>query len=170
MPRSGAPCVAISSPALPARVPTYRRPPAATRSKRAARPMPRAFWMRAERAYAGLAVALSIGATLLALEIGARILTGSLASSAPAAEMGEHWLVDPDLGYVLRDDLAVQVREGYEVHTRSHGIRTNGDGRPSRERPVTLVVGDSFAFGDEVLDSETWPAVLERAIDAPVIN
>jgi hypothetical protein len=126
--------------------------------------------MRADRVHAVLAVVLSIGATLLVLEIGARALTGSLASWAPAPEIGEHWAVDPDLGYVLRDDLAVRVREGYEVHTRRYGIRSNGDGHPSRQRPVTLVAGDSFAFGDEVLDAETWPAVLERAIDAPVVN
>jgi hypothetical protein len=126
--------------------------------------------MRADRAHAALAVALAIGATLLVLEFGARALTGSLASWAPAAEIGEHWTIDPDLGYVLRDGIAVRVREGYEVHTRGHGIRSNGDGQPSRQRPITLVVGDSYAYGDEVLDAETWPAALERAIDAPVVN
>ena len=126
--------------------------------------------MRAERGFAVSAVVLAVGATLVALELGARVLTGSLASWGPAAEIGTHWVVDPDLGYVLRDDVAVRVREGYEVHTGRHGIRSNGDGRPAQARPVTLVVGDSFAFGDEVLDSETWPAVLERAIDAPVVN
>jgi len=126
--------------------------------------------MRADRISAVLAVALSIGATLLVLEVGARALTGSFASWAPAPDIGAHWIVDPDLGYVLRDDVAVRVREGYEVHTRRYGIRSNGEGAPSRQRPVTLVVGDSFAFGDEVLDAETWPAALERAIDAPVVN
>jgi len=126
--------------------------------------------MRAERTSAVRAVALAIGATLLVLEVGARALTGSFASWAPAAEIGEHWVVDPDLGYVLRDDIAVRVREGYEVHTSRYGIRSNGAGTPSRQRPITLVVGDSFAFGDEVLDAETWPAALERALDAPVVN
>ena len=113
---------------------------------------------------------MSIGATLLVLELGARAFTGSFVSFAPAAEVGGHSIVDRDVGYLLRDDVAVRVREGYEVHTRAHGIRSNGDQRPSRDRPITLVVGDSFAFGDEVLDSESWPAVLERAIDAPVLN
>jgi hypothetical protein len=113
---------------------------------------------------------MSIAATLLLLELGARALTGSLASWTPAADVGAHSIADPDLGYVPRDNLAVRVREGFEVHTRRHGIRSNGDQRPSRPRPITLVVGDSFAFGDEVLDSETWPAALERAIDAPVLN
>ncbi len=113
---------------------------------------------------------MSIGATLLVLELGARAIIGSFASFAPAAEVGGHSIVDRDVGYLLRDDVAVRVREGYEVHTRAHGIRSNGDQRPSRDRPITLVVGDSFAFGDEVLDSESWPAVLEKAIDAPVVN
>jgi hypothetical protein len=126
--------------------------------------------MAADRTHAVPMVAMSIAATLLVLELGARALTGSLASWGPAADVGAHSIADPDLGYVLRDGLAVRVRDGFEVHTRRHGIRSNGDQRPSRERPVTLVVGDSFAFGDEVLDSETWPAALERASDAPVVN
>jgi hypothetical protein len=126
--------------------------------------------MAPDRAHAVRAIAMSIGATLVVLELGARALTGSLATWAPAADVGAHSTADPDLGYVLGDGLAVRVREGFEVHTRQYGIRSNGDQRPSRERPITLVVGDSFAFGDEVLDSETWPAALERAIDAPVVN
>ncbi len=116
------------------------------------------------------AVAISIVATLLALELGARLLTGSLTAWGPAPEVGAESTLDPDLGYIPHAGLAVRVRDGFELHTREHGIRSNGDQRPSRARPVTLVVGDSFAFGDEVLDSESWPAVLERAIDAPVVN
>lgn len=125
--------------------------------------------MRADRIPTSLAIVLSVGATLLALELGARVLTGTL-GWGPAPEIGQHWIVDPALGYVPRDHIGVRVRAGYEVHTREHGIRTNGDQRPSRRRPVTLVVGDSYAFGDEVLDAESWPAALERATDAPVVN
>jgi hypothetical protein len=123
-----------------------------------------------DRARAALTVPISIAATLLVLELGARLLTGSLASWGPAADVGADSIAYPDLGYVPRAGLAVRVREGFEVHTLAHGIRSNGDQRPKRARPITLVVGDSFAFGDEVLDSETWPAALERAIDAPVVN
>ncbi len=126
--------------------------------------------MAADRAHTLRAVAISTCATLLVLELGARVVTGSLASWGPAAEVGAESIADPELGYVPRAGLSVRVREGFEVHTREDGIRSNGDQRPGRARPVTLVVGDSFAFGDEVLDSESWPAVLERAIDAPVVN
>jgi hypothetical protein len=33
-----------------------------------------------------------------------------------------------------------------------------------------LVLGDSFAFGDEVDDSDTWPAQLEQRLGRPVLN
>ena len=33
-----------------------------------------------------------------------------------------------------------------------------------------LAVGDSFTFGDEVSDGETWPAALQRLVDRPVFN
>jgi hypothetical protein len=115
-------------------------------------------------------VAISLAATVLVLELGARLWTGSLTSWGPADDVGAESIRDPDLGYLPRAGLAVRVREGFEVHTREHGIRTNGDQRPTHARPITLVVGDSFAFGDEVLDSETWPAALERVIDSPVLN
>lgn len=126
--------------------------------------------MASERVHTTLAVAISIGATLLGLELAARLLTGSLTAWGPAAEVGAESILDPDLGYIPRAGLAVRLREGFEVHTREYGIRSNGDQRPTHTRPVTLVVGDSYAFGDEVLDSESWPAALERAIDAPVVN
>jgi hypothetical protein len=126
--------------------------------------------MVADRAHTFRTVAMSIGVTLLVLELGARALTGSFTSWAPAPDVGADSTADPDLGYIPHAGLAVRVRDGFEVHTRQHGIRSNGDQRPTRERPITLVVGDSFAFGDEVLDSESWPAALERAVDAPVVN
>ncbi len=126
--------------------------------------------MAADPVHTLRAIAISIGVTLLVLELGARAWTGSLTSWGPAADVGAESTADPDLGYIPNAGLAVRVREGFEVHTGPYGIRGNGDQRPTHARPVTLVVGDSYAFGDEVLDSESWPAVLERAIDAPVLN
>ena len=126
--------------------------------------------MAADRAHTSRAVAMSIGVTLVVLELGARAWTGSMTSWAPASDVGAESTADPDLGYIPDAGLAVRVREGFEVHTREYGIRSNGDQHPKHERPITLVVGDSFAFGDEVLDSESWPAALERAIDAPIVN
>jgi hypothetical protein len=50
------------------------------------------------------------------------------------------------------------------------GVRSNGDQHPSAERPLTLVVGDSFAFGDDVDDGDSWPSYLERLLDRRVVN
>jgi hypothetical protein len=56
------------------------------------------------------------------------------------------------------------------MRTDSDGIRSNGDQKPSVERPLTLVIGDSFAFGDNVDDRDSWPAALERLLDRRVVN
>ena len=51
------------------------------------------------------------------------------------------------------------------------GTRSNGSQRATANaHPVIVAVGDSFTFGDEVSDSETWPAWLERKLGSPVIN
>lgn len=47
-------------------------------------------------------------------------------------------------------------------------LRTNGGERPAG-RPL-LAVGDSFTFGNEVDDGETWPAYLEQILDRAVLN
>ncbi|MEO0481584.1 MAG: hypothetical protein AAF196_19100 [Planctomycetota bacterium] len=56
-----------------------------------------------------------------------------------------------------------------EVTIDADGFRTNGPG----ERPdgrLILTTGDSFTFGDEVSDHETWPANLEDRLEQPVLN
>jgi hypothetical protein len=40
--------------------------------------------------------------------------------------------------------------------------RSNGDSGPLRDDCTIVAVGDSFTFGDEVSDHDTWPAHLER--------
>lgn len=40
----------------------------------------------------------------------------------------------------------------------------------NRRTPLILAVGDSFTFGDEVDDEQTWPAQLQRQTGARVLN
>ena len=50
------------------------------------------------------------------------------------------------------------------------GVRSNGSGEALAERPLILAVGDSFTFGDQVSDDQTWPAALERILQVRVLN
>lgn len=51
------------------------------------------------------------------------------------------------------------------------GTRSNGShGVALNSHPIVLAVGDSYTFGDEVSDSETWPSWLEQQLQSPVIN
>ena len=59
---------------------------------------------------------------------------------------------------------------GTEVTILNDGIRSNGNNLRLESSQSVLAVGDSFTFGDEVSNNETWPAILERLIKRPVIN
>jgi hypothetical protein len=78
---------------------------------------------------------------------------------------------DPLLGYVPRagysgDDNVWRTR----VTIRADGLRSNGErARPPGPGSI-LAVGDSFTFGDQVSDRETWPAQLEELLQRPVLN
>ena len=50
------------------------------------------------------------------------------------------------------------------------GIRSNGEAAHAGTGDIILAVGDSFTFGDEVSDDETWPAKLEKISGKRVIN
>lgn len=74
---------------------------------------------------------------------------------------------DPELGYLPAD------LPGTPARVLAHGIRSNGAAAlPWDADPAgpTLAVGDSFTWGDGVLDGETWPAVLEAHLGTPVLN
>lgn len=62
------------------------------------------------------------------------------------------------------------LKWGKTVTLVNDGIRKNGDDANYPEKPLILAVGDSFTFGDEVGDSETWPAILERKTEKRVLN
>ena len=78
---------------------------------------------------------------------------------------------DPRLGYAPRPGFASHDNHwGTQVSIDDAGLRRNGDGpTPPGERCV-VAVGDSFTFGDQVDDAESWPAHLEAALQRPVKN
>lgn len=80
---------------------------------------------------------------------------------------------DQDLGWAPRTGVMKQDRHVERITILPGGIRSNGDSAmdqdPPGERPI-LAVGDSYAFGYEVKDEETWPAILEQRIGRRVIN
>ncbi len=51
---------------------------------------------------------------------------------------------------------------GLRYTTNSHGWRSLYEFGNDPERYQVIIVGDSFAFGDEVDDSDTWPHLLQQ--------
>lgn len=72
---------------------------------------------------------------------------------------------DPLLGWRLRDDIA---QTGF--NTGAYGIRKNGNQDLVLLPKQILAVGDSFTFGSDVSDDESWPAQLEELLGRPVYN
>ena len=116
---------------------------------------------------------LSCLAGIAVVEISYRVLAGlpvfSLADwrseGVTVARFGDRAIYDPVLGWTLRSGF---TSNGF--NTLQHGIRRNFDEAHVRTGAV-LAVGDSFTEGwDEVRDSETWPAHLDRLIGRPVVN
>jgi len=79
---------------------------------------------------------------------------------------------NPILGYSLADG-TFKIREpgwnGATITIRQ-GVRANPNFEPASAVGAILAVGDSFVFGDQVSDDETWPALLERRLNRRVVN
>ncbi|MBL9078118.1 MAG: hypothetical protein JNL08_11475 [Planctomycetes bacterium] len=76
---------------------------------------------------------------------------------------------DPLLGYVPRPGFASADNQWHaQVTIDADGMRQNGAPRPAGA--WLLAAGDSFTFGDQVGDAETWPARLEQELARPVRN
>ncbi|MEO8755574.1 MAG: GDSL-type esterase/lipase family protein [Casimicrobiaceae bacterium] len=59
---------------------------------------------------------------------------------------------------------------GRSFHTiDADGLRSSGEGHVSSEGSI-LAVGDSYTYGDEVRDEESWPAQLQRLTGRRVLN
>ncbi|WP_428681673.1 SGNH/GDSL hydrolase family protein [Reyranella sp.] len=115
--------------------------------------------------------------TLLMLELGCRLWRGPAAlldwSNIIRAERqatlnaGAGRLKrDSELGFVLRPGFSA---DGITYDLSGHRLTPAPAGTVLAEPPV-LVVGDSYAHGDEVSDEETWAALLQPLIGRRTVN
>jgi hypothetical protein len=123
---------------------------------------------------------------LLALELGYRAV--KLAASCARGSCDGSYLVfgskfranidvdlsreDAVLGHVPND--GTHTLDAADVHpiqvTIREGLRAHGASASLSGAGLTLAIGDSFTFGDEVADEQTWPACLERNLNERVLN
>jgi hypothetical protein len=79
---------------------------------------------------------------------------------------------DPIVGYAPTDGAFIIREPGWNDAkvTIAKGVRANG-GSPALGRSESiLAVGDSFVFGEQLSDDESWPAILERETGRRVTN
>ncbi len=135
---------------------------------------PAAAPRRARWGLALLVAALSTAGTLLSIELLLRVVAGDLVGRPDpggAIRMvgsrypGSH---HPQLGWVPTPGEHAHNAWGTRVTITQAGTRANGAESPAGA-PV-IAVGDSFTFGDEVDDADTWPAQLEGLLATPVVN
>lgn len=128
----------------------------------------------------GVAVLLTtLLLVLLSAELGLRIAAGEplawrrLNAEFKSLQAEEHQpraLYHERLGWVPHPGRRVIRGATYTVG--EHGLRLNGSAdtlEPGAGGPI-LALGDSFTFGDDVGDADTWPAQLERMLGRPVAN
>ncbi len=75
---------------------------------------------------------------------------------------------DPVLGWVLAPNRGADTNGAFT--TGAHGVRMNGKAIVPVPRRAILAVGDSFTAGSEVINHESWPALLEVLLGEPVVN
>lgn len=114
--------------------------------------------------------------TLVVLEIGVRVYKSEfsfhnfieqkrtiLQSAYPAK-------YDKEVGWIPKEGYHPKNAWNTRVTILNDGIRSNGSTPLLKSTGTILTVGDSFTFGDQVSDDETWPALLENISKSRVIN
>ena len=117
-------------------------------------------------------VSASVIVSLAIIEFGYRIYAGLpilnfkdwRTEQAVINKIGDRAVLDPVLGWTLKP-----WHKSAGHTTMDHGVRRNFSETSIRTGGV-LAVGDSFTEGWQVSDSESWPALLEKAIGVPVVN
>jgi hypothetical protein len=118
-------------------------------------------------------IAISLCATLAVWEIGLRLHEGISLSEFPnfigdrvnAAKQGTGFLYDERLGWQVRPN---QHSPGF--NTGAYGVRLPSSTDRTLPIGAILASGDSFTFGSDVSDAESWPAYLETITGTPVVN
>ena len=112
--------------------------------------------------------------TLGLLELGLRAWAGYLgtwpnfvlnARTVLAEREESRFVDDPMLGYAPRPNYAAKG-----VSFDADGFRRTGDAPAAAGGGPILAVGDSYTYGDEVTDRETWPAHLQALTGRRVLN
>jgi hypothetical protein len=91
------------------------------------------------------------------------VLAGRRASSADGKDRMMH---DDALGFVPRPGYS---KEGISYDARGYR-RTPSAGASNPALPPLLVVGDSYAHGDELTDSQTWAALFQPLTGRRTVN
>ncbi|MFN7972012.1 MAG: hypothetical protein U0166_06625 [Acidobacteriota bacterium] len=124
-----------------------------------------------------LAISLCTTAVVLALlELGLRWHDGAglsirnfVALKLSLFSSGYPCVYDPVTGYIPRPGYSGRTNVWQtQLTIDGDGLRSNG--QPPGTGPMVLAVGDSYTFGDQVSDAESWPAILERLTSARVRN
>ena len=119
-----------------------------------------------------LLVVISLLTGLLIAEAATRVWMGepvfkwvdfsqSIVSCASAFDSYAGWKPEPSRQGVNREQRPVTILP--------NGLRSNGSRPPESDMRI-LATGDSYTFGDQVGDHETWPAAMERQLAIPVLN
>jgi hypothetical protein len=118
-------------------------------------------------------IAASVCVTLAVWEIGLRLhegvrllqFTNFIGDRVNRATQAGSALYDERLGWRLKPD----VRSS-DFNTGPYGIRLNSIASGAVPVGGILASGDSFTFGSDVSDTESWPAYLETITGTPVVN
>lgn len=76
---------------------------------------------------------------------------------------------DPIIGHVPKPG-SYKMLNGSKLTINSDGTRSNGNKLEFRTSHIALAVGDSFTYGDQVNDQDTWPSYFERATNIRTVN
>lgn len=112
---------------------------------------------------------ISVCVTLLGLELAVRIYHGKVFQFQCLTDKptnGGRLAYHRTLGWIPKPG---RFSSQWTSNVDSSGFRNNGRSVSTQGRPI-LAVGNSFTFGDEVEDNETWASYLEEILKNRVLN